>query len=207
MSNKTVEELVDMAKKPGTFNILNVLNERAYPHENVSVYLDEQTAYDAARLNEKIKELTKISSDQDKIDELTVKRDEKISSLESSKYVFKIVGISEGLRDDLREQAEEKYPMEYEDETNPFTGQVTKTQVENVERNKFFTMLLWHESISKIINPDGDVQENVTMEDVVALRKTLPIAAIGAITESIEKLRMSTAVFMATVEEDFLAKS
>lgn len=208
MAESTVEELVENAKKPGTFSILNVLNERAYPREEVIAYLDEQAAYDASQIQSKIDELSKNEdANKAKINELAKKRDAVIKKLELSKYTFTVSGISEGMREDLNKESIEKYPIELEEEKNPFTGEVTKKEVENKERDRYFTNLIWHSAIEKIVNPDGDAQENVTMEDVIALRGMLPIAAIGALNQAIEKLRMATAVFMMTVDEDFLAKS
>lgn len=204
-----VTKIVEEAKAPGTFNILNVLKERAYPRDEAVAYLDEQAAYDASKLDERIKELT-VSADltnQDKIDELIAKREEAIARLEKSKYTFEIVGISEGMRADLNEEAIKKFPMEFEEDKNPFTGEVTKRELENKERDRLFTNLLWHASIGKITAPDGAVQESVSISDIEAFRDLLPLAAIGGITQSIEKLRVATAVFMMSVDEDFLAKS
>lgn len=200
-------KLVDVAKQPGTFSIVDVLKERAYPKEDVNIYLDEQAAYEASMMNEKIEELKKSNADIKKIDALVESRDEIISKFEKSKYVFSITGISEGLRDDIQEQSLEKFPMQYEEDKNPFTGEITKKEIEDKERDRYFTNLIWHESITKIVDPSGSVQEKISLEDVESLRQFLPIACIGAITQSIEKLRMSTAMFMLSVDEDFLAKS
>lgn len=209
MSNKPIEELVEEAKAPGTFNIVNVLKERAYPREEVIVYLDEQAAYDAAKIQDKIDELTrKASLDvQDEIDTLIEKRDAIVESLKKNKYIFSVIGLSEGMREDLQGESAEKFPIEYDEEKNPFTGEIVKKERESKERDRLFTNLLWHSSIEKITSPDGSVQNNVTFEDINALREMLPIAAISAITQSIEKLRLSTAMFMMSVDEDFLAKS
>ena len=204
-----IDELVSEAKAPGTFNILNVLEERAYPRENVIVYLDEQSAYEASQLQERIDELGKSKSldIQADIDVLIAERDKAIEKLESQKYVFTIVGISEGLRDDLMSEAAEKFPLEYNEIKNHLTGEIKREEIENKDRDRLFTNLLWHSQIEKITSPDGSVQTDVTIKDVEALRRQLPIAATGAITQSIERLRVSTAVFMMSVNEDFLAKS
>jgi hypothetical protein len=209
---KIVEEALELAKeakKPGTFNIINVLKDRAFPVEQVNVYLNEQAAYDAAKLQEQIDELAKSSAKQD-IDlaqKLADERDVIISQLEKRRYDFHITGISEGKRNELQDECLEKFPMEYDENKNPFTGEVAKQEKENKARDRYFTNLIWHESITKIVDPSGSVQEKVTLEDVENLREFLPLASIGAITQSIEKLRMSTAMFMISVDEDFLAKS
>lgn len=212
MSEDIIEQannLAEEAKAPGVFSILNVLKERAYPKEQVNVYLDEQSAYDASLVQEKIDELLKSADvgNQDAIDDLSAKRDALLGNLEKSKYTFFVTGLSEGLRSDIYDQASEKFPIEYDESKNPFTGEVVKSEIDNKERDRYFTNLLWHSSIEKIVAPDGAVQESVTMEDIVKLRELLPLAGIGAVTQSIEKLRTATAIFMLTVDEDFLAKS
>jgi len=202
-------ELAKEAKKPGTFSIVNVLKDRAFPAETVNVYLDEQSAYDASKIQERIDELAKSSAEEDinLAQKLSEERDVIISKLEQSRYVFHITGISEGKRNEIQEECLEKFPMEYEESKNPFTGEIVKQEKENKARDRYFTNALWAASITKIVDPQGNEQESLTMDDVASLRELLPLAAAGAITQSIEKLRISTAIFMASVDEDFLAKS
>lgn len=202
-------KLAEEAKKPGTFSIINVLKERSYPIEEVNVYLDEQAAYEASKLQDKIDEITKSTDMQahEAAEVIAAERDAAIAKLEKSKYVFTISGMSEGKRDELQELSVEKFPMEYEESKNPFTGETTKAEIDNKQRDRYFTNLLWVESIKKIVNPEGDVQDGVSISEVESLRELLPIAGISSITQSIEKLRISTAIFMSNVDEDFLAKS
>jgi hypothetical protein len=216
MSNATVEEIVEDAKQPGKFNIIAALKERAYPTDVVDVYLDEQTAYIASKVEDEIDELQKEESaggfilDAEKAKKLeTLKENRKnlLSELNKSKFKFTLKGISEGKRDELLELAESKHPKEFEEEKNPFTGEVTKTEINNIKLNRLFTDLLWASHITQITAPDGSMQEGISQEDVKELRGMLPLSAIGGITEAIEKIRISTAVFMIKVDEDFLAKS
>ena len=214
MSDVTVEELVSEAKSPAKFNILSVLNERAYPTDEVIVYLDEQSAYLASLAKEEIKSaneaieknlddaeaVAKLAEAEDKLEKLMAKMSE-------TKYTFVIKGISEGRREELLIEAEKEYPIEYEETKNPFTGEVVKSEKEDRERNRLFTNMLWSENIEKIISPDGAVQDSISVAEVKKIRSSLPLASIGAINQTIEKIRAATAVFLASVDEDFLAKS
>lgn len=216
MSDATVEELTEEAKKPGKFSIIAALKDRAYPSDEVSVYLDEDVAYRAANVKENIESLEaedaksgyKLSTDKAK--ELSDAKSNLASMMEKlseSKYIFTITGISEGKRDSLYKDSVEKYAIEYKEDKNPFSGEVVRVEVENTERDRYFTNLIWKEYISKISDPNGNLQENLKLEDVVALRDSLPISAQGKINQAVEKIRNSTALFMYTVDEDFLAKS
>lgn len=216
MSDATVEELVKEAKKPGTFSIIAALKDRAYPSDEVNVYLNEEVAYKASLVKEKIEALNLEDSksgfdlSEEKKSELDGAKSELASlmeGLEKSKYVFTIVGISEGKRDETFTTAAEKYPIEFSEEKNAFSGEVTRTETENAERDRYFTNLIWQQHITKIVDTDGDIQDSLTYEDVIALRGSLPITAQGKINQAIEKVRNATAVFMYTVDEDFLVKS
>lgn len=216
MSDATVDELVEEAKAPGVFNIVSVLKEHALPKDTVNVYLEEQAAYDASIIGERIEEINKLDASsgfqlekklKDELESLTKNRESLVEKMAANKYVFTISGISEGKREELLNAAIKEFPIEYNETKNPITNEVTKTEIDSQERNDLFTEMLWAEHIEKITAPNGDVQENLTLKDVQEIRPALPIAAVGAITEAIEKLRIATAVFMMKVDEDFLAKS
>lgn len=213
-----IEEMVTEAKKPGVFNIVDAVKNRAYPTDEVEIFIDEDVAFHVAELNEAIE---KIANDLDKAglakkevdailkrrDKIMADREKLIKGMGDTKYVFHLKGISEGMRQDLYEKALEKYPMQYEKNRNPFTNESEKVEVDNVERDRYFTALLWEAYVVKVVAPDGSEQQGINLEEAEELRKTLPLASITSITEAIEKMRAATALFMLSVNEDFLAKS
>jgi len=212
-----IEEMVEEAKQPGRFSIVDALKDRAYPTDEVEVFIDEAVAFLASDIEAAIRALGQrmdVESDADKIDEMLKKheeyldkKDKLVEEMGGARYVFHLQGISEGLRDDLWKKSVERYPIKYETDRNPLTGQVERTEVQNMDRDKYFTNLLWQSHIKKIVDPEGNEQDGITLEDAFELRRSLPLASIGKITEAIEKMRAATAVFMMTVDEDFLAKS
>ncbi len=214
-----VEDMVNAAKAPGKFNIVDAVKNRAYPVDEVEIFIDEKVAFEAAELDDR---LNKIAESLDKKKALSKKemddtlklRDEIVSAKEKiveemggARYLFHISGISEGDRQDLFDKAMEKYPMKEDKNRNPFTGQMEKEEVENPERDRFFTDLLWQAQIKKIVAPDGSEQDGISLQEATDLRRNLPIASTTKITESVQKIRTATAVFMMSVNEDFLAKS
>lgn len=214
MSEQEVSEIVEQAKKPGTFNILNVLKERAYPETEVTVYLDEKAAYLASEMNDKVKlALAELESGEenkeleDKLSKLEEARSTLISKLEDSAYVFKIVGISEGTREDIIKKSEEKFPAEYSESKNPITGEVVRTEIPDEKRSELLVNLIWQAHIASIKSPAGEVQDTISLEDIAEIRRVLPVASSAQITQAIEKIRTATVMFMLTVDEDFLAKS
>jgi len=217
LSESEIEEIVEEAKKPGKFKILDALKDRAFPAEEVEVFIDEDAAFMATEVEEKIKKLAETmdkAKDAKSIEELAARHEKLVERLESivkdmgdTRYVFHIQGIPEGQREDLYEKAVEKYPIQHDSERNPFTGESERTERENPKRDRYFTVMLWQAHIKKIVAPDGSVQEGISFDEASELRRALPLASIGKITESIEKMRIATAVFMMSTDENFLAKS
>ncbi len=212
-----IEEMVERAKAPGKFNIVDVLKGRAYPTDEVEIFIDEGVAFIAADIEDAIRKIAqKMDTEKEKakLDEMLAKhdallaqKDELVKEMGGTRYVFHLQGISEGERDDIWKKSTERYPVKHETDRNPLTGKVDRTEVQSPERDKYFTGLLWQAHIKKIVDPQGNEQDGITVEDAFELRRSLPLASIGKITEAIEKMRAATAVFMMTVDEDFLAKS
>lgn len=211
-----IRDSVDEAKSPKTFNIINVLAERSYPKASVSVSLDEGTAYEAAMLKEKLDEtVSKIGTknpsaeQRQKIEDMTTQLEQLTAKMMSSSYTFRIVGISEGKREDLAREAKKKYPIEYQaaSQLSSLMGGTNEpTEKPSPERDNLFTDLLWKEHIESIEDPDGNIQTNLTYNDVKTLRSSLPLSSLAKINAAIERVRTSTAVFMMETGEDFLAK-
>ena len=218
MSDEEIIEIVEKAKKPGTFKIVDVVKNRGYPKDQVDVFLDESVAFQAAEINEAInsiaQEMDKSGVDKKTLNDLLKRREDILDAREKlleemgeSKYVFHLTGISEGKRQDLFDQAVKKYPIKTVNKMNQVTGELEDKEVENIDRDRYFTSLLWEAGISKIVSPDGDEQDGITFEDAEELRRMLPLASLTTITEALEKMRAATALFMMSVNEDFLAKS
>jgi len=213
-----VEDMVNEAKKPGVFKIVDVVKGRGYPKNTVDVYISEDLAHTAAALDEKINQLQE-SMDSKSVtpqgrkalanqhENLVEEKEKLVAEISEDKYVFHITGISEGDRESLEKKAYEKYPAKYDTDRNPFTGESTKKEIGDLDRQKFFTVLLWSAHIEKIVSPSGDEQNGISPEDASELRNHLPVASISRITEAIEKIRAASAMFMMTVNDDFLAKS
>lgn len=214
-----IEEIIGEARRPGKFKIIDAVKDRAFPESHLDIYLDEALAFLIAELDEAMDETGK-SMDKRKalskkeVDEFEKRRDEildrknkLIEEMGGGKYVFNIKGISEGQRQDIFDKTVEKFPMKYEKNRNPYTGALEKEEISEAERDRYFSDLLWQAYIVKIVSPDGEEQEGITLEEATELRRSLPAASVAKISEGIEKLRIASAAFMMSMNEDFLAKS
>ena len=207
MENESVfeeaKESVEAAKAPGTFNIVNLLRDRAYPEQSVTVYLDEQAAYAGGEIDSRIA----TTADDAEVERLTGERETIVEQLKKSAVTFHLKGLTESRRNDMLKQAKKKYPIEYTREMNPMTGESIREEKDSAERDELFTDFLWQASILRVEDSEGNIQENFGYSDIREMRSNLPLASSAKITEAIEKIRVATAVFMHEVNEDFLPKS
>ena len=214
-----IEEAVNEAKSRGKFKIIDAVKDRAFPEMFLDIYLDEALAFLISELDEalgdigksadKKKALSKKEVDefQKRRDEILDRKNELVEQMGGAKYVFHIKGISEGKRQDIYDEAIKKFPIKYDKNRNPYTGALEKEEVDNVERDRYFTDLLWEAQIVKITSPDGEEQDGISLEEATELRRSLPAASVAKISEGIEKVRIASAAFMMSINEDFLAKS
>jgi len=207
LSNQEIFDSVENAKAPGTFNIVQVLQERGYPKTEIDIYMDEAAMYELSTIAEELEGLSEKQNTQR--EELTTKRNETQARLLASKYVVHLMGISEGKREEFYRQAVKKYPVEYQSQSgiSSLIGVDSgKTEKNSPERDALFTDYLWQGHIQKIVNPDGDEQAEFAYSTIRTMRESFPLNAMVRINEAIEKLRASTAIFTVETGEDFLAK-
>jgi len=209
-------ESVEKAKAPGTFNILEVLQNRGYPESTVEVYMDEASMYKISEIKERLEELDKAVSKKSETakqkkerEDLLSEEDDLFAKLDASKFTVHLVGIPEGKREDLFRQSVKKYPIEYELQggvTSLLSGDQNKVEKESPQRDALFTDYLWQAHIKKIVNPDGDEQTEFSYSTIRTMRETFPLGAMVRINSGIEKIRSATALFTVSTGEDFLAK-
>jgi hypothetical protein len=217
MSNQEeIIESVQAAKAPGTFNIVQVLQDRGYPKSTVEIYMDEAAMYEMATFAEELQELDNLVAKKSETEkqkalreELLAKRNNSYEKLVASRYFVHLTGISEGKREEFYKQAVKKYPVEYQAQSgiSSLLGtDSTKTEKDSPDRDALFTDFLWQGHIEKIVNPDGDEQTEFGYSTIRTMRESFPLNAMVKINEAIEKLRAATAIFTLETGEDFLAK-
>tara|TARA_R110000822_G_scaffold839_2_gene3676 strand:- start:580 stop:1227 length:648 start_codon:yes stop_codon:yes gene_type:complete len=206
-------ESVVAAKARGTFKIIELLADRGYPKQDVVIYMNEDAAYQASVINEKLEDIDskmvagKSNTELEKVrDELIAEQEMQMDNIRNSAITIHLVGISEGKREEIYNKSKKKYPIEYEKNQDILRGETKITEKDSPERDSLFTDYIWLEYIDSITDSEGNTEDGLRYDDVRTMRNMLPLAAIAAINQGIEKLRVSTAVFLANTGEDFLAK-
>lgn len=180
------EEIAVAASKQGTFNLIERLVGRNMPTEEVEVFLDEGTAFRIGRLEQRLADET----EKGVVKKLEAERAHLRAELEKSKYTFTLQGISTEDYDKIIDEIREAYPIEYEDSTNPLTGQKLRLELPNEDRDTLYHNLLLAHCLVKITDPDGAVDEDISVEKASIVRRTLPIDGVRRLSNSIEDLRM-----------------
>jgi hypothetical protein len=202
MSNATPEELAQSVSTPTTFSFVDRLRGRNYPHDDVSLYLDEASGYRLSELNSEIAN----TINPDKLAKLEADYEAVRTGLAGQKYTVTLTGLSIKADEAMAKEAAEAYPFEYDEVVSPFTGEKTKVMIDSDDRNRLYTDLLWSASIIKVVDPTGAEQGALTQADVRAIREEGPREGVIRIAETIEKLKMATYWMDSIQDEDFLAK-
>lgn len=196
----TPEEIALDQSTPGKFNFIERLKGRNLPREDVTIYLDEEAGYALGLLEELIADEKK---DSPKLKELEAQRAAAKQAVADSGYVLTITGMTNERYDELVERAEESFPVEYETINNPLTGEKWKKRLDSDDRDALFNDLFLAESIAKVTDPDGDVDDDITPEFVVQFRNLAPLDGIRRVVAKAFKMRMASEWMDEIQNEDF----
>lgn len=198
-------EAAQAASEPGTFSFIDRLVGRNYPTSEVYLYLDEQAAYDRLHLIGELNQPTSVLTPEDR-----VRMEGEIAALEKTlldgRYTVTLQGFPPEQYDEILEEVNEQYPIEYTEYTNMFSGEKVKNEVDNPERTKLLLSMLWAKSIVKIEDPHGAVDDAVLDNGTAArMRGNSPIDARRRIDIRIQELRLASAWMDEIQDEGFLA--
>ncbi len=188
--------------KPGNFSLIERLQNRNLPEEDVDVYLDERLGWDLIRLEEKHADAKKDAEAR----ALEAKIEKVRKQLQESRYVFTLRGMSSERYDEIIDEVTEQYPFDYEENVNPLTGQRTKVEIPNEDRDQLFNTLFLAETIVKVQDPDGNVDESIDAAAVEFIKRLAPLDAVRRITNLATRMRMAVEWMDVIQDEDFSPK-
>jgi len=175
-----------------TWDLGEVVAERAQPTDEVTIYLNEVASHEKGKL------ITMHSrAGVDKVDEIDALLDDVNAILEKSKYVVHLTAIPTRMREDIRSKSLAKFPLKYDlmgrDEP---ANQIARTELEN--------NMIWHAQIINVVNPEGKSKRDWTIEQIEAFHDSLPLPASNAIDGAIRDLTISAEKFtVASKDVDF----
>lgn len=216
--NEQAKAAATEASKPGKFSFLDRLAGRNYPKDEVVVYLDEEAGYNIQDIEDELDVKRKSVKLFEKDETLLANVKAEISKLEEqleanrekaaqSRFVFHLEGIPTETYDAAIDYSQEQYPLEYREARNPVTFALERSVIENEERDQLFRTHLWAAFIRRVVDPEGNVDDNITPDWVAQLLNLLPVIGQIRIGMGVEKLRMTTDWMDKLQGEDFFPKS
>lgn len=185
--------------QPGTFNLAERIAGRNLPTDQVTIYLNEQLGWDLEVLKSKLNDAVQKKD----ILELERKIEKVTKELAACAYVFTVQGMTNETYDEIVDKTDEQYPEEFDENVNALTGVKVRTPIENAERLDLFNRLLMEASLVKVVDPDGNVDEDLDLAKVTFISRQAPWAAVVKLRTKIAELRMTTAWMDEIQNEDF----
>lgn len=218
--NDQAREAATNASKKGTFSFLDRVTGRNYPTDEVVVYLDEAAGYrigeieaelvDARELQAKLTKTTDKAAKAEVTKEIAKLEEQLVANkaeAEKSRFVFHLEGISTDAYDQLVDEAQAQFPLEYRETRNPLTFALEREVIDNEQREIYFRTLLWSRFIKRVVDPEGNVDAEITQVWVARVMGLIPVMGQIRIQQGIEKLRMTTGWMDQIQGEDFFPKS
>lgn len=202
----TEESGIDPTPSPETFSFFDVLSEKAYPKDIVTVYMDDAAAYD----------LKKLSIEADGVEETDVEKIAEIGArlralrerIEASAVTFYLTGVGADRQGDAMTHAQEHFEGKKVNRKRA-DGSITRELPQSEQFNfmKYMSAVSNALHIEKIVLADGRQMVAPSPDEVSAFLAKAPRSAIEQFNAAIAKLEVDTADFERTIDEGFLAKS
>ena len=210
------QEAAKEAIKREKFSFAAAVNDRAYPEIDVPIYLDEAAARDFLTLQKEREAIDAkmikanalgqggpATDAANKAAELEAQIDALRERLNDSKVVVRVKGVAPSETDELRKQAFESFPVEYDEAVSPITGAVTKTEKPNDKRDSYYASLIRHAHIISVTAPDGAVDDDFTVDELAATWAKLPIVARVKIDDAINETVVAVDFYRDLVDPVF----
>lgn len=183
---KDVLKLVEEAQSQSKFNLADVIKGRGFPEDTVDIYLDAESAYELTKLNQEIID----GLEGEYAEEAEAKAGELAKKILASRLTFHMRGISQG----LVEAIEKKSRVNKSDDQESFIIE-------------YFSRLI-AATIVKVEDAEGNIDNrNFTLEDVEALRDSLPSESWEMLVAATQKLTLASGYFKGLTDAGFLPKS
>lgn len=190
-----------------TWDLTDVISDRAQPTDEVKVYLNEVAAYAKSKIQDKLDRASK-GKNVKEIESLTKQLEEVDAELEATAYTIHLSGIPSRMREDINSKALSEYPYNVDlmGRDNPANARL-RMERENA--------LLWHAHVVDVVNPKGAHKrdwaigqklpdgsyEKASMDLFI---ESLPTSAQVAVDEAIKDLAVRVNTFsVASKSPDF----
>jgi hypothetical protein len=187
-------KIVDTAQSQGVFNLSEVIKGRGYPTKEATIYLDADTAFQLAELNDLMSEYV----DDEILAENEAKAEELAEKIKKSAVTFVMRGVSQKIVEDVVKKTNEKYP--------PQAGRREAT--DDPDWVKYYIAALVAHNIVRAIDADGNIDERIfTAEEMLEMRELLTADSWNVLVENMQKLTLASGYFEQLTDAGFLPRS
>jgi hypothetical protein len=187
-------KLVESSQSQGIFNLSEVVKGRGYPTKDVTIYLDGESAFELAELNDKMND---VYSDED-LSEMEAKAEVLAEKIKKSAVTFVMRGVSQKIVEDVIKKTNDKYP--------PEAGRSEAT--DNPDWVKYYIASLIALNVVRVIDAEGNVDNHVyTADEMLSIRESISADAWNVLVENMQKLTLASGYFEQLTDAGFLPKS
>lgn len=198
MSNENIEEQL----QPDVFDFLDVLSERSFPKDVVSIYLNAEAAYEASRARKAFGDASDKASETEAKKLFKKYQDE----VKKSEYKFHLTGVSIERIEELVELAKEKFPIETKTRKTA-SGALEQYEIPNLQRDEYLSFLTLWVHVESIEAPDGRIQVAPDSETIIKFIKGAPASQVERFANAVRDIQINSRAFEDAIDDDFLAKS
>lgn len=192
---KETMEMVKEARKPGVFNLSEVIKGRGYPEREVTVYTNVDAAFKLIELEDQMKQVG--GSDQKLYDELEARAQELAVTVQDSALKFMMRGVSQTVVEQVTKEADSTYKTAKDEDGD-----------NSDDWFRFYVTSLVGKNIVKVTNASGDVDEkDFSFEEMLEIRNNLPGDSWGVLVNTMQKLTLASGYFKGLTDAGFLPKS
>lgn len=175
-----------------TFDIADLFSGKAYPKTSVTVYLDEDAAFEIYE-NSKAAKKALFEENQEAAEAIQKRLEELTKRAESSKVTFHLTGVSRADRKAVLDKTLEEFPVQ-----RNFLGQeIPDAKADDAHANR-----RWALHIERIERPDGSIRVTPTPEEIKVFRDNAPDLAVKQIEEAIIELTEGASQGFETVAQE-----
>jgi hypothetical protein len=186
-------ELVKESQSKKVFNLTDAIKGRAYPHRDVTVYLDGEAAHKLYEINEKLSETTDI----DQHEALEAEAKIYAEKIKSSALTFSMRGVSQKAVELVLEETNKRHSIKKNENPTETPGWM----------RDYITSLVALNIVS-VQDAEGNVDESIFDYDKAEeLRLNLAMTEWNKLVEAMQVLTLAGGYFDELTDAGFLPKS
>lgn len=189
------------------FDFFDVLAGRTYPTDSVTVFMDEQAAYDFVKSNRDFEAISNPSNEQ--ISEFESTLESLRKRINDSKITFNLHGIPDDEVVACREAAEAHF-SEKKKQKKAADGTIVRylPEEENVNYLNYFTAIVLSKHITSVLRHKDDRTITSPSADFISnFMDKAPGAAKDKLNAAVQGLRVDSSDYEASLDEGFFPKS